>query len=108
MSEQKHAPEPWVYAKGEDNYTDAYNGNDAENIAGSVISGWIHLARVWLDTPNNGHDNGARIVSCVNACVGMDDPAAEIAALRAALAKAQSDTATCCMVAGQVAKEAVL
>lgn len=28
--------------------------------------------------------------------------------LRVELAKAQSDTATCCMVAGQVAKEAVL
>jgi hypothetical protein len=27
--------------------------------------------------------------------------------LRAALAKAQSDTATCCMVAGQVAKESM-
>lgn len=28
-------------------------------------------------------DEGRRIVACVNACAGMDDPAAEIAALRA-------------------------
>jgi len=31
--------------------------------------------------------NAARIVSCVNACEGMDDPAKDIAALRAENAK---------------------
>jgi hypothetical protein len=34
---------------------------------------------IWLQ------DHASRIVSCVNACAGMTDPAAEIAALRAAL-----------------------
>ena len=35
--------------------------------------------------------NAARIVACVNACEGMADPAAEIAALRARVAELEKE-----------------
>ena len=38
----------------------------------------------------------------------LERAACELEQLRYELAKSKSDTATCCMVAGQVAKEAVL
>jgi hypothetical protein len=34
-----------------------------------------------------GENNAARIVACVNACAGMEDPAKEIATLRARIAE---------------------
>lgn len=64
MSTPKHTPEPWrtngIWIDAGTSATVAYcrNGN-----------------------PNDA-DNAARAVQCVNACAGMDDPAAEIARLR--------------------------
>jgi hypothetical protein len=37
--------------------------------------------------------NSARIVDCVNACAGLDDPAKELASLREALAAAEAECA---------------
>lgn len=49
------------------------------------------IARMDRDTehtaPTERDRNAHRIVACVNACVGMADPAAEIATLREALAE---------------------
>ena len=56
----KHTPEPWIAV--------------GERVAGNGIL--IALC---------GHgnaDNAARIVACVNACAGMEDPAKEIAEMR--------------------------
>jgi len=39
------------------------------------------------------YSNAARIVACVNACAGLDDPANELASLRAALAAAEAECA---------------
>lgn len=35
--------------------------------------------------------NAARVVACINACKGMEDPAAEIAALRARVAELEKE-----------------
>lgn len=65
----KHTPEPWI-AVGE-----RVVGN------GIIIASCSHG-----DIANPG-----RIVACVNACAGMEDPAAEIAALRARVAELETD-----------------
>ena len=63
MSENKYG-EPWRFIHGRDITDEGYSYIcDA--------SGFIF---------NDAHDE--RIIACVNACAGMSDPAAEIAALR--------------------------
>lgn len=66
MSE--HSQEPWI--------------NDVYGFVGSN-TGCIADLRVY----HNRRENARRIVACVNACAGMDDPAAEIARLRAEVEK---------------------
>jgi hypothetical protein len=74
-----HTPEPWEH--GEGSYIVSphpiYNGDDSNT--------W------YKDTDGNpkylicesvSGSNAVRIISCVNACAGMEDPAAEIAALK--------------------------
>lgn len=51
-----------------------------------------------------GYVKGARIAECVSACAGMSDPAAEIAALRQALAASEASRAR--LVAWLKAKDA--
>lgn len=67
----KHAPEPWV------------------------VNGYLDI---WHSGGPGGHmfnadtvGNADRIVACVNACAGMDDPAAELTRLRADLAAAVAE-----------------
>jgi len=64
MSE--YTPEPW------------------ENHIGTIESesGW-HIASCVTTNGGKATANAARIVACVNAMAGIDDPAAEIAKLRA-------------------------
>ena len=61
----KHTSEPWEFkedwiSKGDEAVALVYGINNSQE-----------------------HANAARIVACVNACAGMDDPAAEIERLRA-------------------------
>ncbi len=64
MSE--HTPGPWV------------------NTGGTIESGtgW-HIASAVNTAGGNSIANANRIVACVNACEGMDDPEAEIKSIRA-------------------------
>ena len=63
----KHTPEPWELRK--------MHGTEMWG-AKSHISDWF-VFEFALEK------DAARIVACVNACAGMDDPAAEIERLRA-------------------------
>ena len=65
-----HTPAPWSI--------------DAGNF---IISGGKDIARALGDCTTEEEDtaNAARIVACVNACAGLNDPAADIATMRRAL-----------------------
>lgn len=70
MSTTQHTPEPWV--------TVAH----ASGRPTLIQSNGKHLAECWsLDRNINCQANAERIVACVNACAGMEDPAKEIAEL---------------------------
>ena len=76
--ETTHTPKPWNW-RGPWKHLAANHVLDSEN---------IHVFRVLHDyETNEWEDAAARIVACVNACEGMADPAAEIAALRARVAE---------------------
>ena len=68
----KHTPEPWIYTAFDVPilFTGVIKHNEGREIA--AIYGNMGA----------GEANAARIVACVNACAGMDDPAAEIERLR--------------------------
>ena len=64
----KHTPEPWF--------------SDSEHVGSSVSD---RLNDGWFAAKCLGPDrveNARRIAACVNACAGMEDPAAEIEKLR--------------------------
>jgi len=72
MKNFEHTPEPWATV------------HHASGQQSLIQANQKHLAECWsMDKEINSEANAARIVQCVNACAGMDDPAAEIAALRA-------------------------
>ena len=65
MSE--HTKEPWIFDAPDADFSGIIIGRHG----GEVVDGEFTEA------------NARRIVACVNACAGMDDPEKEIAALRA-------------------------
>lgn len=72
-NEQKWTPEPWKV----DKYGSiTANGRDTVLIQGAASSCSAGPSR------DIGNANRDRVIACVNACAGMDDPAAEIAKLR--------------------------
>ena len=73
MSELKHTPEPWRVIMADD--PDAYMlyGDTGDCIAEMPSP----------DRQGVEHSNPYRIVACVNACAGMEDPEKEITKLRA-------------------------
>ena len=76
--ETRHTPEPWRVKF-------AHGTSDVYDKEGELIA---------LVYPTEGPENAAnaaRIVACVNACKGMADPAAEIAALRARVAELEKE-----------------
>ena len=80
--ETTHTPEPWDWrgpwkVVAGDSIHDA-NGNVSLSISHN------HGGIEWGSA-------AARIVACVNACEGMADPAAEIAALRARVAELEKE-----------------
>lgn len=76
MSE--HTPEPWVFNSNTGSIGILSNEDDQS-------FGIITQVIAYIDTfdTNERESNARRIVACVNACVDMDDPAKELAALRA-------------------------
>lgn len=60
MGKQFHSPEPWSYR-----FSAIFDNN------GCCVVDWV-----------TDRQDAARIVDCVNACSGMEDPAAEIKALK--------------------------
>lgn len=88
----KHTPEPWVSDDRQDIDTDFYS----DDATGSIIGGCQEYTFAHRDIEER-RANARRIVTCVNACAGMEDPAAEIAELkrqRDELLKALQDAAT--------------
>jgi hypothetical protein len=64
MSNTKHTPEPWAHVP--------HQSNDIALIQTS--NGW-HIGELWtLDKEINSAANAGRIVTCVNAMEGIDDP----------------------------------
>ena len=74
----KHTPEPWKYEKelsaGCDEWLISMDAGDRGR--------GICIAETRPGSAAGGEANARRIVTCVNACAGMDDPAAEIAELK--------------------------
>ena len=68
-----HTPEPWYWHEN-DSYCEINSERDGQigDSCASSCLGDIDLGRA----------NAARIITCVNACAGMEDPAAEIDELR--------------------------
>ena len=105
----KHTPEPWAlhtlfespmhitYENGQEGYhnTTWVIDNERRIIAELGYStdfqgmGWGKN-----ETIIKWKANAARIVACVNACAGMEDPAAEIAALRERIAELEAKVPT--------------
>lgn len=72
-----HTPEPWVI-DGRVRLATNFYSDDA---TGSIIGGCNDYQFAFRPLEER-LANAARIVACVNACAGMDDPAAEIQRLR--------------------------
>ena len=73
----KHTPEPWVFDDRPDIDTNFYS----DDATGSIIGGCQEYTFAHRDIEER-RANARRIVTCVNACAGMADPAAEIAELK--------------------------
>ena len=76
----KHTPEPWAIGLSKESFV-----ND-HKVIGYAIGRF--------NTDEEKKANAARIVECVNACAGMENPAAEIAALRARVAELEAQVPT--------------
>ena len=81
-----HTPEPWVTVT---------HANGTPTLIHGQAS---HIAECWsLDRVHTPTANASRIVACVNACAGMEDPAAEIERLKAQRAELVMDAADIAM-----------
>lgn len=76
----KHTPEPWCVHNTVTIH--GPNGNDYGILAEA------NIYRTESDGAETGQANAARIVACVNACAGMEDPAEALRLARAALKRA--------------------
>ena len=70
----KHSPEPWSIIENNARWNEIYSSdkNWIADTCASMCTGDIKLGRA----------NADRIVTCVNACAGMEDPAAAIEKMR--------------------------
>ena len=81
-TEQKHTPEPWSAQREASldyrpHYITGRNGDSRVAVAVMQGGGPRHAINVAEEGAN-----AARIVSCVNACVGMDDPVIQVEGLK--------------------------
>ena len=74
----KHTPEPWKYEKELSAWCDEWLISMDAGDRGRGIC----IAETRPGSAAGGQENASRIVTCVNACAGMADPAAEIAELK--------------------------
>ena len=74
----KHTPEPWALFEVGDGRPHLCPASDSDKMSILTIAeeDGVTFACVYKDSDAN------RIVTCVNACAGMTDPAAEIAELK--------------------------
>lgn len=78
-SKQKHTPESWTT----NGSSYSYEGSDDKSHYATVRAGDLSIT-VEGRTAEEAIANAARIVACVNACAGMDDPAEIIHGLHVA------------------------
>jgi len=79
-----HTPEPWYVFPPQDD-SEKWIAVSVDNVIDIML---VKRGPILRDDPEDiGDRNADRVVACVNACKGMDDPAKEIAELRAANAK---------------------
>lgn len=97
MSAPKHTPEPWSIHRHmggtHEAECDGFTAWTSYIGAGDTLIGEVGAFKFnnpdnggWLrvDSDKEQRANAARIVACVNACAGMDDPAAIISGLHIA------------------------
>jgi hypothetical protein len=86
----KHTPEPWRVGK----LTVIADTNQGLSINGSYCKQALNYYGGYLIAESITENNASRIVACVNACAGMDDPAKEISTLRARIAELEQPKPT--------------
>jgi len=72
--------EPWTYSEGAESDEEGWWHRYA-----MITNRYEHVMCKERQLDDNLVDEWNRIVSCINACAGMDDPAKEIAAMREAI-----------------------
>ena len=72
--DMKHTPEPWRIT--------THLSSDITHIVRRIDGEKHAVCIIRTNNAEEANANAARIVACVNACAGMDDPAAEIERLR--------------------------
>jgi hypothetical protein len=92
MDSTKHTPEPWGWNMHDmDGRTKWYIREHPWHHAGPVAQGGRAICKVSAVVGNTAaRANASRIVACVNACAGIEDPASELARLRRVEAAARA------------------
>lgn len=87
----KHTQEPWVLFEVGDRHVHLCPASAANKTSILTVTeeGGVKFAAVYSD------DDARRIVACVNACEGMDDPVEVIKGLKEALARTTHQVITC-------------
>jgi hypothetical protein len=81
----EHTPEPWTLHKHDHARGEVWLSinRGAIDVTHNVEDGQICAQKYSVLAPKERQANAYRIVACVNACAGMEDPAATIKELRA-------------------------
>jgi hypothetical protein len=86
MSETKHTPEPWrIDRTAEDDATPAYL--IAGNTSKYVVIAHLYPYSFYHMNAETANANNKRIVACVNALAGIEDPEAFVKEAKAAMQK---------------------
>ena len=83
-----HTPEPWEARSIGISRKDNHNG--------PILACYVNTAQRYIGV-KEAEANASRIVACVNACAGMEDPAAEIERFKAQRAELVMDKADIAM-----------
>jgi len=78
----KHTPGPWKIIR--------HNERRPKSVTASSGSVCSFNARLWDRDPIQAQANASRIISCVNSCDGIENPALALEMARVALKAAQS------------------
>lgn len=70
MTDQKHTKEPWDFVQGTSyNEVDIIHHDMSAGAIGKIAK--VNCRKTWFD---EGQANAKRIVECVNACAGIENP----------------------------------